>query len=149
MRISSPAFQDGSSIPPVYTCDGAPPSGGKRPALLFSDIPTEAKSLVVIVDDPDSPTGTWNHWTAWNINPARTGITDGETGEWVEGVTSFGDIGYGGPCPHGGVHRYFFKLHALDIKLDLKTGATKEGLEMAMAGHVIAEAQTFGTYARS
>jgi len=145
MRITSPAFENGGEMPSIYTCDG----DNKRPTLSFSDIPDTAKSLVIIMDDPDSPTGTWNHWTAWNINPTRTGIEQGEIGEWVEGTTSFGSVGYGGPCPHMGKHRYFFKLYALDTTLELKPGASKEELVGEIDGHIIAESELMGTYERS
>ncbi len=144
MKITSPAFNEGKKIPPSYTCDG----DDKSPELVISDIPESAKSLALIMDDPDAPAGTWVHWVVWNMDPGTTRIAEGEEPEGVEGTSSFGRRGYGGPCPPGGTHRYYFKLYALDTMLDLAEGASKEQLEAAMQGHVIAQAQLMGTYSR-
>lgn len=145
MKIESEAFKNGEAIPLKYTCDGE----NIIPPLNFSEVPEKAKSLVLIMDDPDSPTGTWTHWTAWNINPKITGIPEGMVPEGVmEGKTTFGDIGYGGPCPGKGRHRYFFKLYALDTELKIPSGSTKDILVESMKGQVIAEAGTFGVYSR-
>lgn len=145
MKIKSEAFEDGGFIPSKYTCDGE----NVIPPLLFSDIPGKAKSLVLIMDDPDSPTGTWNHWTVWNIDPKIVGIPEGMVPEGVmEGKTTFGDIGYGGPCPGNGRHRYFFKLYALNTELKLLAGSPKETLIESMMGNIIAEAEMFAFYER-
>lgn len=145
MKIKSEAFEDGGLIPSKYTCDGE----NIIPPLLFSDVPERAKSLVLVMDDPDSPTGTWNHWTVWNIDPKTIGIPEGLVPERaMEGKTTFGDIGYGGPCPGKGRHRYFFKLYALDTELKLPAGSPKETLIEAMMGNIIAEAETHGVYER-
>jgi len=144
MNIISPAFENGSNIPAKYTCDG----DNINPPLVFAGVPKEAASLALIVDDPDSPTGTWNHWSIWNMEPTRTEITEGKKGDWVEGVTTFGTVGYGGPCPHGGTHRYFFTLYALDEKIHLPEGSQKEMLLKVIDGHILASAELMGTYER-
>ncbi len=143
MKIESKAFENGGVIPSKYTCDGE----NIIPPIVFSDVPETAQSLVLIMDDPDSPTGTWTHWTVWNINPKIIGIPEGMTPEGVmEGKTTFGDIGYGGPCPGRGRHRYFFKLYALSTELKIPPGSPKDILVEAMKGCIIAEAEMFGIY---
>jgi|SRR3989344_3990039 len=145
MIISTKAFKDGEEIPAEYTCDGNDIS----PELVFSDIPRETKSLALIVDDPDSPVGVWNHWTIWDIPPNIAGLKKGEVPQNArEGVTSFGGVGYGGPCPGKGRHRYFFKLYALDSVLELPQKSSKEELIESMLGRIIAEAEVYGTYER-
>lgn len=145
MQIKSSAFKNEESIPEKYTCD----SENINPPLQFSDVPERAKSLVLIVDDPDAPAGTWVHWTIWNIDPQTTEIVENSVPEGaVEGMTDFGTTGYGGPCPPSGVHRYFFKLYALDSEIELPSGVKLEELEEAMAGQVIAKAQLMGTYSK-
>ena len=145
MKITSNAFEQGTKIPTKYTCDGE----DINPPLTFSDVPSEAVTLALIMDDPDAPSGTWAHWVLWNIAPGQKGIGEGEVFSGsTEGVTSFGRPGYGGPCPHLGTHRYFFKLSALDTKLLLPKESTKEDLEEAMATHVIKQTELMGTYAR-
>lgn len=145
MKIESPAFAHEQSIPSQYTCDGK----NSAPDLLISGAPENAKSLVLIMDDPDAPKGTWVHWTMWNIDPKTATIGGGEVPQGaVEGVTSFGKPGYGGPCPPSGTHRYFFKLYALDIMLELEPFADKEELEEAMTGNVLAHAELIGLYSR-
>lgn len=146
MQISSSAFEHNQPIPSKYTCDAK----DINPPLSIIQAPPEAKSLVLIADDPDAPTGTWVHWLVWNIDPATTQIEENSvpTGA-IEGTTSWNRTGYGGPCPPSGTHRYFFKLYALDIKLDLPPSTDKAGLEAALEGHVLAEAQVFGLYSRS
>ena len=145
MKISSLAFSPDSEIPVKYTCDGFDVS----PPLNFNDVPANAKSLALIVDDPDAPAGTWLHWTLFNINPDITAIEENSipTGA-VQGNTSYGRPGYGGPCPPSGTHHYYFKLFALDIVLDLVTGVRLEELMDAMKGHVIARAEFVGLYSR-
>lgn len=145
MKITSSVFQYGERIPKRYTCDGE----DVNPPLQFHDIPQGAKSLVLIMDDPDAPGQTWLHWTVFNIPPQTTTIDEGDLPqEAKEGKTSFGRTGYGGPCPPSGVHRYFFKLFALDTILDLPHGATLQELEEAMNGHILAQAELMGTYSR-
>lgn len=145
VNISSPVFAQNGSIPSKYTCDGADVS----PPLMIGDVPAAAKSLALIVDDPDAPVGNWVHWVVWNINPATREIGEGDTpAHGVEGKNGWGRNGYGGPCPPSGSHRYFFKLYALDTTLVLNSTATKKDLEMAMDGHVIARGQLIGLYKR-
>ncbi|OGD35055.1 hypothetical protein A2W39_01600 [Candidatus Azambacteria bacterium RIFCSPHIGHO2_01_46_10] len=147
MKISSPVFEHNQTIPVKYTCDGV----DVNPPLIISDIPEGTKSLALIADDPDAPMGTWVHWTAWNIPPNTKEIQENEISSGaIEGMTDFKKPGYGGPCPpkgHG-VHRYFFKLYALDAELDLPAGADKEAIEKAIEGHILAEARIFGLYRR-
>ncbi len=142
MKLSSPEFADKQQIPSDYTCDGA----GRIPPLEISGIPANAKSLALLMDDPDAPAGTWDHWVAWNIPPATRRI-DSEP-EGVAGKNSWGKTGYGGPCPPSGMHRYYFKIYALDAVLELPAGSGKAALLGAMKGHVIAEASLMGTYQR-
>ena len=145
MKITSSAFENNSPIPPKYTCDG----NDFSPPLQFSEVPTEAKSLVLICDDPDAPGQTWVHWTIWNIDPKTTQIEEGTVPSGiVQGLTSFGQVGYGGPCPPSGTHRYFFKLYALDNKLNIPYQAGKEDLEKVMVGRIIAQAEIIGTYSK-
>lgn len=146
INIESTAFNNNEDIPAKYTCDG----DNINPELVFSEIPSDAVSLVLIVDDPDAPGGTWVHWTVWNIDPGTTGIPENSVpGGSVEGNTDFGVPGYGGPCPPSGTHRYFFKLYALDTILDLATTATASDIENAMQGHVLGSAELIGLYSRS
>ena len=145
MKITSSAFQNNSKIPIKYTCDGE----NINPPLSFSDVPGNAKSLVLIMDDPDAPSKTWTHWTVFNISSVSTEIKENSVpGGSIEGMTDFGKLGYGGPCPPSGTHRYFFKFYALDIMLDLKMGANKEQLESAMQGHTLAQSELIGLYSR-
>lgn len=150
MNITSPAFSDGGIIPSRYTCEGANVS----PPLEIIDVPSNAKSLVLIMNDPDVPPHirvdrNWDHWIIFNM-PATTHQiheTSGPTG--VKGKTTFGHTRYGGPCPPDREHRYFLKLYALDILLPLKEGATKIEIEKAMQGHIVAQAQLLGRYEKS
>lgn len=145
MKITSSTFENNSPIPSKYTCDG----NDFSPPLQFSEVPTEAKSLVLICDDPDAPGETWIHWTAWNIDPKTTQIEEGAVPNGaVQGLTSFGEVGYGGPCPPSGTHRYFFKLYALDNTLKLPYQAGKEDIEKLMVGHILAQAELIGTYSK-
>ncbi|MDA2935886.1 YbhB/YbcL family Raf kinase inhibitor-like protein [Patescibacteria group bacterium AH-259-L05] len=145
MNISSSAFEHNSSMPTKYTCDG----DDINPDLIFSDIPEEAKSLALIMDDPDAPMGTWVHWTVWNISAQTTEIAQNSIpDDVVEGKQSWGKSGYGGPCPPSGTHRYFFKLYALDTTLDLSSEADKAELVNAMKDHIIAQAELIGLYQR-
>lgn len=145
MYITSSVFKNGEPIPQTYTCDG----GDANPPLSIGDVHPKAKSLVLIVDDPDAPGGTWTHWVVWNIHPSVEDIPEGSAPEGgIEGRTSFGRSGYGGPCPHKGMHRYFFKLYALDTVLNVPLTSTAEDVEEAMKGHIMADAKLMGTYER-
>jgi Raf kinase inhibitor-like YbhB/YbcL family protein len=145
MIISSFAFQNNGYIPSKYSCDGE----NINPPLEVQDVPPEAKSLVLIVDDPDVPGGTWVHWTVWNIDPKTSQISEHSVpSQATEGKTSFGKPGYGGPCPPSGTHRYFFKLYALDTMLSLDSSATKQDLERSMQNHVLLQSELIGLYQR-
>lgn len=145
MQITSSAFQPNSAIPSKYTCDGANIS----PQLTIKDIPAAAKSLALIMDDPDAPRGTFVHWVVWNLPPDTKELAEGATVTAPQGTTDFGKKGYGGPCPPSGTHRYFFKFYALDTLLDLAPGASKQDLEKAMQGHTLTQGTLMGTYLRS
>jgi Raf kinase inhibitor-like YbhB/YbcL family protein len=144
MKITSSAFQEGANIPSKFSCDGANTS----PPLQISDVPSEAKSLVLIVDDPDAPSGLFTHWTVWNISPQTSTIAEGSTPKGMQGTNDFGKSGYGGPCPPSGTHRYYFKIFALDREMDLPFGAKRGQLDAAMKGHVIAQGELMGRYSR-
>ncbi|MFC1640475.1 YbhB/YbcL family Raf kinase inhibitor-like protein [Patescibacteria group bacterium] len=146
MQISSPAFGPKGAIPAKYTCDGE----NINPELNFHEIPEGAQSLALVVDDPDAPAGTWDHWLVYNIPPDSSGIDEGRPNIGKQGKTSFGNNKYGGPCPPDGEHRYFFKLYALDVMLELDPDdATKDGLLAAMEGHILEETELVGKYDRS
>lgn len=150
MKIESSQFAEGNMIPPKYTCDGKDIS----PPLAWRDFPAGTKSFALISDDPDAPVGTWVHWVLYNIPPDYNELEENIKPEkefkngMRQGSNSWPRIGYGGPCPPSGTHRYFFKLYALDKMLDLKPGVTKEQLLKAAAGHILAEAQLMGKYKR-
>lgn len=149
--LHSTAFRSGGDIPKKFTCEGADVS----PALTWDDPPAGTQSFALIADDPDAPAGTWVHWVAFDLPGSTRQLAEGMpkvedlAGGGPQGVNDFGSAGYGGPCPPPGKpHRYFFKLYALDTKLKLKTGATKQAVERAMEGHILAEAQLMGRYKR-
>ncbi len=145
MRIESSAFEHNQLMPAKYTCDGE----NINPPLMVSEVPEEAKSLALIMDDPDAPAGTWVHWTLWNINPQAQEISEASVPPAAtEGVTSFGTAGYGGPCPPKGTHRYVFKLYALTVLLFLEPKANKGALEEAMEDAVVSQAELIGLYGR-
>lgn len=149
MKISSPVFKHKEQIPSHYTCDGA----NINPPLVISEVPAPAKSLVLIMDDPDVPTfiradGLWVHWLVWNIDPHTTLIKENSSDFGVVGPNTRNVNAYGGPCPPDREHRYFFKLYALDIILDLANSADKNQLEQAMSGHVIEQSEIIGLYQR-
>lgn len=145
MKISTPSFDYGEKIPDTYTCDGE----GINPPLLFLEVPEQAQSLVLIVDDPDAPRGTFTHWVVFNIDPKVEEVPEGLVPKGgVLGKNSAGESSWIGPCPPTGEHRYFFKLYALDTELDLSIGATKEEVEKAMQGHVLDTAELIGLYSR-
>jgi len=150
MKIASSAFNEGQKIPSKYTCDGQDVS----PPLEWDSLPDGTESFSLICDDPDAPRGTWVHWVVYDIPPHMKNLAenvppDRELGSGIrQGKNDWLKIGYGGPCPPSGTHRYYFKLYALDTKLNLKPGLTKEQLLQAMKGHVLAEAQLMGKYQR-
>jgi hypothetical protein len=151
LELNSPDFSSGGSIPKQFTCDGADIS----PALAWNDPPGATQSFALIADDPDAPVGTWVHWVLFDLPanaralpqniPKKEQLADGSR----QGRNDFRKIGYGGPCPPPGrPHRYFFKLYALDTKLNLKPGATKKDVERAMQGHILAQGEWVGRYGR-
>ena len=144
LLVKSPAFENNQLIPAKYTCDG----DDVNPPLMVEGIPEGTKTLALIVDDPDCPTGTWDHWIVWNI-PATTSRIEENAVPGNEGMNDFRKRSYGGPCPPYGTHRYFFKVYALDTQLDLKSGSTKKDLEKAMEGHILAKGELVGLYRRS
>ncbi len=145
LELTSPAFQNGQTIPRQYTGDGRNVS----PPLRWTDPPAGTQSFALICEDPDAPRGTFTHWVAFNLPAESRGLDEGVSPGGVEGKNDFGKSGYGGPAPpRGKPHRYYFKLHALDQRLDLKANATREQLVAAMKGHVLAEADLMGTYGR-
>ena len=145
MVLSSPAFENNGAIPSVYTCDGSDIS----PPLAITNVPKNTQSLALIVEDPDTPVGVVTHWIVWNIPPQKSQFDKGEKIEFPQGMTVFGTIGYGGPCPPSGIHRYFFKLYALDAVLDLVDGSTKDSLIQAMDGHILEQTTLMGKYSRT
>ena len=140
LNISSPAFEHGGNIPSKFTCEGE----DINPELTIDAYPANTMSLVLIVDDPDAPGRTFDHWIVWNIEPQRKIKEDSAPGE--TGVNSLGENAYTGPCPPSGVHRYFFKVYALDKKLDLLGGATINELQQAMKDHIISSGELMGLY---
>ena len=142
MKLLSPAFKEGGMIPAKYTCDGNDIS----PELNIEGVPASAKSLALIMDDPDAPVGTWDHWILFNIPATIKNVAKATEPQGTAGMNSWKKTGYGGPCPPSGVHRYFFKLYALDKMLDLPAGSNKKALESAMKSNIIAEAQLMGKF---
>lgn len=151
MKISSPAFSEGQSIPQQYTCDGNDVS----PPLQWLDAPANTGSFAIIVEDPDAPSGTFTHWVYFNISPTTMSLggnvpksgalPDGA----AQGKNDFGNIGYGGPCPPpGNPHRYYFKFFALDARINAKPGADLDTVQQAMKGHILSETQLMGKYKR-
>jgi len=150
IKITSTAFKDGEFIPKKYTCDG----DNVSPPLEWSEVHKATLSIALICDDPDAPMGTWVHWVIFNISasvhklneniPLNKVLEDGA----VQGNNDFRKIGYGGPCPPGGAHRYFFKIYALDKRIELTSGATKTELIKEMEGHILAEGKLMGKYSR-
>jgi len=151
MQIKSTAFEENGLIPKKYTCDGSDVS----PPLTWTKPPAGTKGIALICDDPDAPMGTWVHWVIYGLSPETTSLPEGVPtqkevlGGIKQGINDFRKIGYGGPCPpRGPAHRYFFKVYALDIELNLPAGATKKDVEKAMKGHILAEGQLVGRYGR-
>jgi len=152
MEIHSTGFKEGERVPSRYTCDGDDTS----PELKWSNVPDDAKILVLLCEDVDSPKQVWSHWVIFNIPAADIGIgmnflrTPQTPAGAFQGLNDYGRLGYSGPCPppDGGPHRYFFKLYALDVLLTLDNNAVRQDVLDAMEGHVLAYAQTFGIYSR-
>jgi Raf kinase inhibitor-like YbhB/YbcL family protein len=151
LQISSNAFSAGQAIPKKFTCDGPDVS----PKLTWNEAPAKTQSFALIMDDPDAPVGTWVHWVLFDLPADTKELAEGVAKQEQlangarQGRNDFGNIGYGGPCPPPGKpHRYFFKLYALDVKLNLKAGATKADVERAMKGHILAQAELIGRYGR-
>jgi Raf kinase inhibitor-like YbhB/YbcL family protein len=145
MQLRSPAFLNQEDIPIKYSCDG----DNINPALQFLGVPKETKSLALIVDDPDASSGVWTHWLVWNINADTKKIQENNLPDKaVEGINDFNNVGWGGPCPPSGRHRYNFKLYALDTKLDLDGLSYKNDLIKAMASHIIQQTILTGYYER-
>lgn len=150
MQLTSEAFEHNRPIPRKYSCDGSDIS----PPLSWSDAPGATETFALICDDPDAPGGTFVHWLYYNIPAKAESLSEGVPNDpqpnpgGMQGKNSFGKVGYGGPCPPGGTHRYFFTLYALDIKLDVSPGLDKRELLKTIDGHVLGEAQLMGTYER-
>ena len=145
VKITSPVFENNGVLPLRYTCDGE----NINPPLMIENVPREAKSLALILDDQDAPRGSYVHWIVWNIDPGIRDIRENSVPEGaVEGTNDFKKRNYGGPCPPTRAHRYAFKLYVLDVRLNLETRSTKAVLEKAMKGHILAQAQLLTSYKR-
>jgi Raf kinase inhibitor-like YbhB/YbcL family protein len=155
MNLSSPAFAGGGEIPATYTCEGQ----DRSPPLVWNGIPAGARSLALIVDDPDAPDPrapkmTWVHWVLYNLPPEAAGLPEAVASAalpagTLEGTSDYKRTGWGGPCPPIGRHRYFFKLYALDVLLPDLQRPNKARLEAAMNGHILAQAEMMGTYEKA
>ncbi len=145
MKITSSAFQEGGDIPSKFSRDGQ----NINPALRIEGTPSNVKSLLLIMDDPDAPVGLFTHWLVWNIDPKTTEIAEKSVPKGaVQGTNDYPTLGYGGPQPPSGTHRYYFKIFALDQTLDLKAGAKRAEVDAAMRGHVIAQGELMGHYSK-
>jgi hypothetical protein len=142
LTVKSSAFTNNGPIPTEYSCDGE----DVNPPLSIEGIPQGTQSLALTVDDPDAPMGTWDHWVVWNISPSNEIKENAVPG--VEGTNDFTKHSYGGPCPPSGTHRYFFKVYALDTRLNLSPNSRKKDLEKAMQGHILAKGEIMGRYSR-
>jgi hypothetical protein len=143
LQVSSSTFAAGGDIPIQFTCKGE----DMNPPLEIHGVPSAAKSLVLIIDDPDAPGGLFTHWIVWNIATSTFGVAQKSVPDGgVEGTNDFGKKGYGGPCPPSGTHRYVFHVFALDEKLDLRAGAKRAALDKAIAGHVVARGELTGRF---
>lgn len=144
LTIKSPDFLDGGKIPSKFTCDDE----DINPTLKISGAPEGSKSFVLIMDDPDAVIGVWDHWVAFNIPIETKEIKEGEGTRGIKGSNSWDELGYGGPCPPNGQHRYVFKLYALDCFLNLPEGSEKHEVEKAMQGHILDQTKITGLYER-
>ena len=150
LHLKSAAFEDGGRIPRMYTCDGKDVS----PGLFWTGVPERAVSLALIVNDPDAPRGNWVHWILFDIPASRHDLPeqvppkDTVEGVGTHGLNDFGKLGWGGPCPPSGTHRYVFTLYALGVALELSPRATRDEVVRAMEGHVLGLARLTGVYAR-
>ncbi|MHC4184609.1 MAG: YbhB/YbcL family Raf kinase inhibitor-like protein [Planctomycetota bacterium] len=150
IKVTSSAFEEGALIPSRYTCDGADVS----PPLQWESVPEGTNSVALISDDPDAPMGTWVHWVLFDLPPETRQLAENMPTDKTlpsgarQGTNDFRKIGYGGPCPPDGTHRYFFKIYALDSVIDLTPGATKQELLKAMQGHILGQGQLMGKYKR-
>ena len=140
MTITSPAFANDQPIPAKYTCNGANIS----PPLVFSGVPQAARGLALVMTDPDAPGGTFTHWLVWDIPTTVTKVDEDTAPPGVQGTNDFGSVGYGGPCPPSGEHRYVFDLYPLDVTLSVAASAGRADLESAIKGHVLAQARLVG-----
>jgi Raf kinase inhibitor-like YbhB/YbcL family protein len=165
MQLRSTAFSDGGSIPSTYTCDGP----DRSPPLEWSGVPSQARALALICDDPDAPMSTWSHWVLFDLSPLvkalpeglpaeetltipttnDSGATSARSTQAHQGKNDFGNFGYGGPCPPGGTHRYHFRLYALDRTLEAGSGATRSTVLKAIEGHIVGEGRLMGKYSRT
>jgi Raf kinase inhibitor-like YbhB/YbcL family protein len=144
MKITSSAFQEGDNIPSKFTCDGA----NVNPPLHFEQVPAEAKSLALIVDDPDAPGGTFVHWLVWNIDSKTSDIVENTMpSNAKQGRNGFGKSGYGGPCPPSGTHRYYFRVYALDVA-QLPGPSTRTDVDLAIRGHIVGQGELMGRYSK-
>lgn len=141
ISVSSSEFTNGGMIPTRFSCNG----DNVNPPLIFDRVPGDAKSLVLIMDDPDAGTTAFNHWLVFNINPSTLNIEEAKTPDALEGTNDFGELKYMGPCPTG-THKYSFKVYALDTTLALEEGAKRTDIESAMKGHILAQGELVGTY---
>ena len=150
MQLTSPAFVQGSVIPSKYTCDG----DNISPPVEWADAPTNAQSFALVMDDPDAPSGTFDHWVLFNLPKESTALSEGVSpiealpNGALQGKNSFGDLGYGGPCPPVGTHRYYFRLYALDKLLNLDAGSSKRQVLDALARHILAQSELMGRYSK-
>ncbi len=140
MKLTSPQFKNKQIIPKKYSCEGE----DINPPLTIEEIPDNTKSLVLIIDDPDAPSNTWTHWVVYDIEPKKE-IKENEV-SGIQGINDFGKKNYGGPCPPSGKHRYFFRLYALDKKINRKDGETRKEIEKEMDGHIIEKTELIGIY---
>ncbi len=143
LTVKSPAFEANKEIPEKYSCRGK----GTNPPITIEGTPKETKSIAFIIDDPDAPSGTFDHWVVWNIPPSMTKIAENSV-PGTEGLNGIRQKGYTGPCPPSGTHRYFFKAYALDTEHALGVNSTKKDLEKAMQGHILAEGQLIGLFSK-
>jgi Raf kinase inhibitor-like YbhB/YbcL family protein len=142
MKITSPAFENNQEIPEKYTCQGE----NINPPLELGEVPANAQSMVLIVDDPDAPAGTWTHWVVYNIPKDTEKIESGIKPPGIEAVTSFGKPGFSGPCPPSGTHRYFFKVFALDNLFRIGNDSNRTTVEAAMQNHILSSGELVGLY---